>query len=133
MSLRLVNGILRLAIYVAGGVLPALGLALLSLVFMGSGEVFYVMLSTFAWIGTCGLVLAALNRPITTESRRRLAITAMLMMGLLAMSPPLLILFMYPDHDIWINWAVLGPTLLALHYMWQVARISCSGEKSADN
>jgi hypothetical protein len=120
--------ILRSAIYIAGGVLPAFGLAFLSLVFMGSGQVFYMLLSTFAWIGACGLVLAMLNRPTTTESRRRLAITAMLMMGLLAMSPPLLILFTYPDHDIWISWAILGPTLLALHYIWQVARISCSGK-----
>ncbi len=120
--------ILRSAMYIAGGILPALGLAFLSLVFMGFGEVFYVLLSTLAWLGTCGLVLAALNRPATTESRRRLAITAMLMMGLLAMFPPLLILFTYPDHDIWISWAVLGPTLLALHYIWQVARISCSGK-----
>ncbi|WP_223455910.1 MULTISPECIES: hypothetical protein [unclassified Pseudomonas] len=120
--------ILRSAMYVVGGVLPAFGLALLSLFFMGSGEVFYMLLSTLAWLGTCGLVLAALNRPTTTESRRRLAITAMLMMGLLAMSPLLLILFTYPDHEIWISWAILGPTLLALHYMWQVARISCSGK-----
>ena len=120
--------IVRSAIYIAGGVLPALGLALLSLVFMGSGEVFYQLLSTLAWLGTCGLVLAALNRPTTTESRRRLAITAMLMMGLLAMSPLLLILFTYPNDEIWISWAILGPTLLALHYMWQAARISCAGK-----
>jgi hypothetical protein len=114
--------------YMAGGVLPALGLALLSLVFMGSGGFFYVLFITLAWIGTCGLVLAALNRPMTTDSRRRLAITAMLMMGLLAMSPALLMLFTDPNHDLWISWTILGPTLLALHYMWQVVQISCSGK-----
>ncbi|UZM12808.1 hypothetical protein LZV00_19230 [Pseudomonas kielensis] len=128
MSLRLVNVILRSAMYIAGGVLPALGLALLSLVFMGAGGFFYVSLSTLAWIGTCGLVLAAINRPTTTDSRRGLAITAMLMMGLLAMSPALLMLFTDPNYDLWISWIILGPTLLALHYMWQVARISCSGK-----
>ena len=124
----MVKRIIRSAIYLAGGVLPALGLALLSLILMGSGEVFYILLSTLAWLGTCGLVLAALNRPTTTESRRRLAITAMLMMGLLAMSPLLWALFTYSNEDIWVSWAILGPTLLALHYMWQVARISCSGK-----
>jgi Trk-type K+ transport system membrane component len=120
--------ILRTTIYMVGGVLPAFGLALLSLILMGSGQVFYVLLSTFAWLGTCGLVLAALNRPTTTESRRRLAITVMLMMGLLAMSPLLLEFFKYFNDELWINWVILGPTLLALHYMWEVARISCSGK-----
>jgi len=128
MSLRLVNVILRSAMYMAGGVLPALGLALLSLVFMGSGGFFYVLFITLAWIGTCGLVLAAVNKPMTTDSRRRLAITAMLMIGLLAMSPALLMLFTDPNYDLWISWTILGPTLLALHYMWQVVQISCSGK-----
>jgi Trk-type K+ transport system membrane component len=120
--------ILRTTIYMVGGALPAFGLALLSLILMGSGQVFYVLLSTFAWLGTCGLVLAALNRPTTTESRRRLAITVILMMGLLAMSPLLLDFFKYFNDELWINWVILGPTLLALHYMWEVARISCSGK-----
>ncbi|KEX91206.1 hypothetical protein D3C76_1175480 [compost metagenome] len=117
--------ILRTTIYIVGGALPAFGLALLSLILMGSGQVFYVLLSTLAWLGTCGLVLAALNRPTTTESRRRLAITVMLILGLLAMSPLLLEFFKYFNDELWINWVILGPTLVALHYMWQIARIRC--------
>jgi len=120
--------IFRSLIYVVGGVLPASGLALLSLVFMGSGKAFFMLLSTLAWLGTCGLILAASNKPTDTEPRRRLVITAMLTMGLLAMSPLLFFLFTAFSDEIWINWAILGPTLLALHYMWQVVRIHCSGK-----
>jgi len=119
----------RSAVYMVVGVVPALGLALLSLVLITSGNVFYISLSPLAWLGTCGLALAASNRPITTESRYRLAIAAMLIMGLLAMSPLLKILVTELPDEILIYWAILGPTLLALHYLWQVARISCSKQK----
>jgi hypothetical protein len=95
---------------------------------MASDKILLILLSTLAWLGTCGLILAVSNSPIDTEPRRRLVITALLMMGLLAMSPPLFIFFTYLRGETWIGWAILGPTLLALHYIWQVARISCSKE-----
>jgi hypothetical protein len=110
--------------YLIGGVLPAFGLALLSLFYTMFGDVFGILISTLAWLGTCGLVLAALNRPSTTGSRCRLVISVMLIMGLIVIFPVLEGSLTHPSSNMWFSGVTLGPTLLALHYLWQVTRIS---------
>jgi uncharacterized membrane protein len=128
MNQRLINGILRSTIYIAGGVLPALGLALLSLLFTIFGDVFGILLSALAWLGTSGLVLAALIRPSTAGSRGRLVISVMLVIGLIVIFPVLIYSLTHPSSKMWFGAVVLGPTLLALHYLWQVARSSRAEE-----
>lgn len=128
MSLRLVNGILRLAIYVAGGVLPAIGLALLSLFFTMFGDIFGILLSTLAWLGTIGLVLASFNRPGGVKPCCRRVISAMLIIGLVVVFPVLIYSLTHPSSNMWFGAVVLGPVLLALHYLWQVSQSSCSDE-----
>lgn len=133
MSLRFANGRIVVNIfwsgfYLVGGVVPAFGLALLSLFFTMFGDVFGILLSTLAWLGTIGLVLAAFNRPSGVGLRRRLVISIMLIMGLVVIFPVLLTSLTHPSSKMWFSAVVLGPTLLALHYLWQVARNSRSDE-----
>lgn len=120
--------ILRSAVYIAGGVLPAFGLALLSLFFTMFGDVFGILVSTLAWLGTIGLVLAALIRPSASGARSRSVISVMLIIGLVVIFPVLITSLTHPGSKMWFSAVVLGPTLLALHYLWQVARCSCSDE-----
>ena len=115
--------ILRSVMYLIGGVLPAFGLALLCLYYTMFGDVCGILISALAWLGTCGLALATLNRPSTTGSRSRLVISVMLIMGLIVISPVLEGSLTHPSSNMWFSGVMLGPTLLALHYLWQVARI----------
>jgi signal transduction histidine kinase len=120
--------VLWAAIYIVGGALPAFGLALLSSFLMMSGIAFGIILNSLAWLGGVGLGLAALNTPSATGSCRRRIVSTMLIMGLIAISPVLLISLSHPSDKIWFNAAVAGPTLLALIYLGQTAWISNSDE-----
>lgn len=115
-------------IYLIGGVLPAFGLALLSSAFMMFGEAFGILIGMLAWSGTAGLALAALNRPSATGYYRRRIISLMLIMGLIAITPPLLGSLTHPSNKIWFNVAMIGPTLLALLYLGEMLRTSKSCE-----
>jgi hypothetical protein len=118
--------ILWATIYIVGGALPAVGLALLSSAFMMFGEVFGVLIGALAWSGTAGLGLAALNRPNATGLCRRRVISVMLIMGLIVISPVLLGSLTHPSDKIWFNAAMFGPTLLALLYLGQALRMPSS-------
>jgi len=120
--------ILCSAIYLVGGVLPAVGLALLSLFFTMFGDLFGILLSTLAWLGTIGLLLASFNCPSGIRPCRRLVISVMLVIGLIVIFPVLIYSLAHPSSKMWFGAVVLGPTLLALHYLWQVARSSRSRE-----
>jgi len=120
--------ILWSAIYLVGGVLPAVGLALLSLFFTMFGDLFGILLSTLAWLGTIGLLLASFNGPSGIRPCRRLVISVMLVIGLIVIFPVLIYSLAHPSSNMWFGAVVLGPTLLALHYLWQVARSSRSRE-----
>ena len=117
----------RLCIYLGAGVLPALGLALLSLFLMAGGAGW---LSVLAWLGTLGLILAALNRPSKSELRTKFVVTALLALGLVAISP------LVPrdlSTAMVAGWllvaAVCAPVVIAVHYIWQVLRFSCASER----
>lgn len=117
----------RLCIYLGAGVVPALGLALLSLFLIAGGEGW---LSVLAWLGALGLILAALNRPSKSELRTKSVVTALLALGLVAISP------LVPrdlSTAIVAGWllvaAVCAPVVMAVHYIWQVLRFSCASER----
>jgi hypothetical protein len=114
--------------YLIGGVLPAFGLALLSSVFMMFGEAFGILIGLFAWSGTVGLALAALNRPSVTGYYSRRFISLMLIMGLVAITPPLVGSLTHPSNKIWFSVAMISPTLLALFYLGEMLRTSSSCE-----
>ena len=120
--------ILWSAIYLVGGVLPAVGLALLSLFFTMFGDLFGILLSTLAWLGTIGLLLASFNWPSGIRPCRRLVISVMLVIGLIVIFPVLIYSLTHPSSKMWFGAVVLGPTLLALHYLWKVAQSSRSRE-----
>jgi hypothetical protein len=112
--------------YLIGGVLPAFGLALLSSYLMMFGEAFGITIGILAWSGTTGLALAALNRPSTTVYYRRRIISLMLIMGLIAISIPLIGSLTHPGSSIWFNLVLISPTLLALLYLGEMLRTSNS-------
>lgn len=124
---RWVRQLVRLSIYLGAGVLPALSLALPSLLLI-TGDAWW--LSIFAWAGTLGLILAALNRPSGSELRTKLVIATMLALGLIAIS------FLAPlDFSVvtgagWFFVAAVGaPPVLAAHYIWQALRFSSVSER----
>ncbi|SDU06146.1 hypothetical protein SAMN05216210_1523 [Halopseudomonas salegens] len=125
--------LLRMVLYVCLGVLPALVLSVLSLIFLTGGAGWNALLSLLAWLGTVGLILATACRPACTESRLRLIVTALLMLGLLAMSPllmsTLLGVFGGDFSHLELSAVVSGPVIIALHYCWQVVRASSTGER----
>lgn len=115
----------RFIFYMGAGVVPALLLAVLSLISLlviKSGALF----SLLAWLGTLGLVLATFNPPASLYFRSMFAIAALLTLGLIAISPYLLLLL--GAH--WIVVTVVGgPAVIALHYIWQVHQISNTRER----
>ena len=120
---------LRPFIYVMGGVLPALILALLSLLFMLSMDFRGMLLSTAAWMGFCGLLMAAVYKPSKISALLRTAITVLLLLGLYAISPLLPDITSIFHPDFWFSAVVLCPALLAIHYIWQSAWISNTVER----
>jgi hypothetical protein len=52
----------------------------------------------------------------------------MLIIGLVVIFPVLIYSLTHPSSKMWFGAVVLGPTLLALHYLWQVARSSRAEE-----
>jgi hypothetical protein len=125
----------RALLYMAGGILPALGLALLSLLLLAGNKGWGSLLSLSAWLGTIGLGLALAYAPTRLEPRRTLFICALLMIGLVAMSP--LLTSMLKDFGNARNVPVLsaaiaGPVLIAVHYIWRALLIfSASARRMA--
>lgn len=115
----------RFIFYIGAGVVPAVFLAVLSLIALlvtKHGALF----SLLAWLGTLGLVIAAFNPPAYLYFRSMLVIVALLTLGLIAISPYLLLLL--GAH--WIVVTVVGgPAVVALHYIWQVHQISNARER----
>lgn len=115
----------RFIFYIGAGVVPAVFLAVLSLIALlvtKHGALF----SLLAWLGMLGLVIATFNPPAYLYFRSMLVIVALLTLGLIAISPYLLLLL--GAH--WIVVTVVGgPAVVALHYIWQVHQISNARER----
>lgn len=120
---------LRPVFYVCVGILPALALALLSLIAALVSKL-GVLISAIAWLGTLGLVLAVFNRPANVGRRLRLAIVALLILGLIEALAFLYGALSRSLREVWpLLLIVGGPMSLALHYVWQVGQISNARER----
>jgi hypothetical protein len=119
--------VLWVMIFLAIGVLPAVVLALLSLI-PAQVDSHAKLWSALAWAGTLGLLLAAFNRPASTEPAFLLVIVAALTLGLVAMSPTLPGTFAgmteaRVDKTYWVlALAFFGPVAAALLYIVQALR-----------
>lgn len=112
----------RALVYICAGVLPATLLAGLSLVFLVSSLWWSVLLVLLAWLGTVGLIMATMFPPNGAESRLRMIVVILLMFGLVAISP--LALMAIDFRNLALKAIFIGPALVALHYCWQVFRLS---------
>lgn len=117
--------LIRTVLYVAAGILPTLVLALLSLFLMLGGSL-GILISTAAWAGTVGLVLALLLPPDRHHPRSTLWVCALLMLGLVAISPLLAGLSGARGS---LFALICGPVLIALHYLWRAMRIFTARER----
>jgi hypothetical protein len=113
----------RLAVYIIGGVLPAFSIILLGLAaFMFRPGSFDMSLIRLGCFGAIGLALAPFNSPHSVGLLRRLVVSAMLIMGLIALFQLLLMALTPPVLGMWHLTVVLSPTMLALFYLWEVVR-----------
>lgn len=115
----------RFVFYIGAGVVPAVFLAVLSLIALLVAK-HGALFTLFAWLGTLGLLIATINPPASLYFRSMLVTVALLTLGLIAISPYLLLL-------LGANWVVVtvvgGPAAIALHYIWQVHQISNARER----
>jgi len=116
--LRLNKALTRSALYLVAGVLPALFFALLSLILLMSGSLWGVLLSLAAWLGCLGLILATLQQPRASTSSRLQWTCLLLVMGILAISPLLLVAIADALKIPTLSALVAGPPLVALHYLY---------------
>ncbi len=100
--------------------MPALILALLSLLLLGDRMGSLLCIS--AWSGTIGLILASAYVPARYDPRGTLLICTLLLIGLLAISPLLIIMLKDPGTSLGLpllSAAITGPVLVAAHYLYR--------------
>ena len=117
----------RTLFYICAGVLPAMLLAGLSLFFLFGGWSWAVLLPALARLGTTGLIMAAVIPAGRAEARLRLITTTLLLCGLMIVLPMLLATEDF--RNLGLEALFAGPALVALHYCWQVVRLSSARER----
>lgn len=125
------NSLARKFFYTVAGVLPALGLALLSLLLMSGGG-WGLLLSLAAWLGTSGLLLALFYPPYRYTPRTSILICSLLTVGLMAIAPLIAMLLFNPSSalgNLGLSAFIAGPALIAAHYLWRAMQIFTASER----
>lgn len=129
---RLPLGVLRAPLYLIGGVLPALVLAILSLLLLIGNTYWGWLLSASAWSGTIGLLLALTCPPERYDPRRTLFTCTLLMMGLVAIFPLLVGMLKglgAVSGQPMLSLIIAGPALIAVHYLYRALLILNTQER----
>ncbi|SDU06163.1 hypothetical protein [Halopseudomonas salegens] len=128
---------LRPALFLIAGVLPALLMALV-VQFFAPNDIkhgYGPFTTVIPWVGAAGLILAIFYQPSRIGWCLRGLITVLLMFGLSLILPQVIgfaivLYFSVVDPGVHVLillvllMILLGPTLLALQYCWQVVRVS---------